>query len=102
VAKREAAKTYLKNQLESLTSFERLLIVYDVAVKACQKQDKPKALEALRLLKHSLNSAPSPQLAVNLDKVYSDCIDSILHHDDWQQALNQLEPLRQSWMAHLV
>lgn len=102
MTKREAAKTYLKNQLESMTPGERMLIVYDVAIKACEAQDINKLESALLLLKHTLNADPAPQLATNLDAIYSRCLENIKIEPQWQQVADALSRLRTSWLANLA
>ncbi len=102
MTKREAAKTYLKNQLESMTPVERMLIVYDVAIKACETQDAPKLQSALHLLKHTLNAKPAPQLALDLDAIYSRCLENVQHQPQWQQIADALVQLRESWTASIA
>jgi hypothetical protein len=99
LASRGAAKSYLINQIESLSNLERLVIVYDVAVKAASEKDREKLIEALSVLRYSINEAPNPKLSSHLSNIY-DQIDMDLRESpsvDWVEISDNLSVLRDIW-----
>jgi flagellin-specific chaperone FliS len=99
LASRGAAKSYLINQIESLSKLERLVIVFDVAVKAAQDKDREKVLETINLLRYSINESPNPKLSRHLTNIY-DQIDLELRESqsvDWEEINDNLKTLRELW-----
>jgi flagellin-specific chaperone FliS len=99
LASRGAAKSYLINQIESLSNLERLIIVYDVAVKAAIDKDRAKVLEAISVLRFSINETPNPKLSKHLSNIY-DQIDLELRESknvDWLEIKDNLSSIRNAW-----
>ena len=76
----------------------RLLAVYDTAARAAIRQDRDTVLQALSLLRVTLEPAPSPEVALSLAAIYSD-VEQAVSAADFDAAARILEELKGLWHA---
>lgn len=72
-----------------------VVMAYDVAINACEKEDFVRATKAVSLLRDALNFDYA-EAAVGLFSLYQWCLDRI-RQGEYRQALKTLRDLRDAW-----
>jgi len=72
-----------------------VVMAYDVAINACERQDFKRAVQAVSLLRDALNFDYA-EVAMGLFSLYQWCLDCI-RKNDYQAAKQTLQELRDAW-----
>lgn len=86
---------YREQEVLGSSPVHRIVMAYDVAIQACEQKNQPRATQAVRLLRDSLNFDYG-EAAVGLFRLYQwslDCIGS----NNYPEALKILHDLREAW-----
>jgi flagellin-specific chaperone FliS len=93
-AYRTQAQEYREQEILGASPIHLVVMTYDVALLACERQDKNRALQAVTLLRDALNF-DYPE-AAGLFSLYQWCLDC-LRKDDYTNCAASLRPLREAW-----
>lgn len=85
---------YREQEILGASPMHLVVMAYDVALLACERRDKNRAMQAITLLRDALNF-DYPE-ANNLFSIYQWCLDC-LRKDDYAATLQTLRPLREAW-----
>lgn len=91
------AQEYRQQQVMGASPVHLIVMAYDVAIRACEQKDMPRATQAISLLRDSLNFEYA-DVSVGLFRLYQWCLDCI-RHDNYGEALKTLRSLREAWAA---
>jgi flagellin-specific chaperone FliS len=72
-----------------------VVMAYDLAITACEKQDFARATKAISVLRDALNFDYA-EASVGLFRLYQWCLDCI-RQGDYHSALTTLRELREAW-----
>ncbi len=86
---------YRRHQVEGASPLQRIIIVYDVALRACAQRDLARATAALRVLEDGLDFSAG-QVAGRLLSLYQYSAD-LMRHGDFDGAAALLRELRDAW-----
>ena len=91
---------YRRHQVEGAGPLQRIIIVYDVALRACAQRDLVRGTTALRVLEDGLNFSAG-QVAANLFSLYQYSAD-LMRRGDYDNAADLLRQLRDAWAEDQV
>lgn len=86
---------YRRHQVEEATPLQRVVMVYDVALQACARQDLARVTQALRVLDDALDFSQG-EIAVQLSRLYQFCADAA-RRGAFDEAMMVLRELREAW-----
>gem|GEM_PF-1603144 len=86
---------YRRHQVEGAGPLQRIIIVYDVALRACAQRDLARGTAALRVLEDGLNFSAG-QVAANLFSIYQYTAD-LMRSGNYDHAASLLRELRDAW-----
>lgn len=100
-ASKESAPTnpawkYRRHQVEEATPLQRVIMVYDVALRACTQRDLAKVTQALQVLDDALDFSQG-EIAVQLSRLYQFCADAA-RRGAFDEAMTVLRELREAWV----
>jgi flagellin-specific chaperone FliS len=96
-AYRSQAREYRHQEIMGASPLHLVVMTYDVAIRACQQQDRARAAQAVAGLRDALNFDYG-DVAVGLFSLYQWCLDCI-RQDNYAEALTTLRSLREAWAA---
>jgi flagellar protein FliS len=88
---------YRQNDVMGASPVRLVIMAYDVAINACEKQDFARATQAISVLRDTLNFEYA-DVATGLFRLYQWCLDSI-RKGDYSTAAKTLQELRQAWVV---
>lgn len=91
------SQEYRQQDVMGASPIRLVVMAYDLAIKACEQEDFPRATKAISVLRDALNF-DYPEAAVGLFRLYQWCLDCI-RAGDYASALTTLRELRQAWAA---
>ena len=91
-----ASAIYRQQQVFTASPLERVILVYDAAISACAAGNLSRALEAVSLLRRSLDLEAAPELAGRLYALYQFC-EQQLREQDFATPARILRELRSAW-----
>jgi flagellin-specific chaperone FliS len=97
---RQPSQRYRELQIESASPLQRILMVYDVAIVACQQRDLKRMTDALNVLRNSLDLEQG-EVAAGLYRLYQYCAD-LARQDQYEEAEHILRELTEAWVQVLV
>ncbi len=86
---------YRQQDVMGASPIHLVVMAYDVAIAACEKQDFSRATKAITILRDALNFDYA-EVAVGLFRLYQWCLDCI-RQGDYGAALQTLRELREAW-----
>lgn len=87
---------YRQNDVMGATPIQLIIMVYDVAIQACQEEDLERALKAVGVLRDALNFDYGE--ATQLFALYQWSLESI-RKNDYQSAIDIFQELRDAWTS---
>ena len=87
---------YRRHQIEEATPLQRVVMVYDVALRACARRDLAKVTQALRVLDEALDFSQG-EIAIQLSRLYQFCADAA-RKGAYEEAMAVLRELREAWV----
>ena len=96
-AYRSQAQEYRQQEIMGSSPIHLVVMTYDLAIRACEQQERPRALTAVSVLRDALNFDYG-EVAAGLFGLYQWCLDCI-RHDNYADALKTLRGLREAWAA---
>ncbi len=90
------AWSYREQQVQGASPLQSILLVYDVALGACARQDLARALEALSVLRGALDFARGGEMATRLQSLYLYCEEQVRRRN-FAECENILRELRSAW-----
>ncbi len=97
---KQLSQRYREQQVSSASPLQRMLMVYDVALIGCQKHDLQRTIDALDLLRNSLNWDAGDE-AAGFNRLYQYCSVQV-RAGRWSEAERILRELVQAWVEVLV
>jgi len=88
---------YRQQDVMGASPVKLVIMVYDLAIRACEQKDFNRATKAISTLRDALNF-DFPDVSVGLFRVYQWCLDCI-RKDDYESALGSLKELREAWSS---
>lgn len=88
---------YKEKQVLTASPLDRVILVYDAALTGCGAGNMQKALQALSLLRNSLDWEAAPQIAPGLQAIYEYCEERV-REKDFETPANILRELRETWV----
>lgn len=96
----DPAWKYRLHQVEEATPLQHVVMVYDVALRACAQRDLAKLTRALRVLDNALDFSQG-EIAMRLSRLYQYCADAARRGTYDEQAYDEaaaiLRELRGAW-----
>ncbi len=86
---------YRQQDVMGASPIRLVVMAYDLAIQACEKQEFEKATKAISVLRDALNF-DYPEVSVGLFRLYQWCLDNI-RQGDYPAALATLRELREAW-----
>jgi flagellin-specific chaperone FliS len=86
---------YRNQDVMGASPIHLVVMAYDLAITACEKQDFTRATKAISVLRDALNFDYA-DASVGLFRLYQWCLDCI-RQGDYQSALTTLRELREAW-----
>jgi flagellin-specific chaperone FliS len=86
---------YRQQDVMGASPIHLVVMAYDVAIRACEKQDFEKAIRTIGLLRDALDF-DYPEVAMGLFRLYQWCMDCLCK-GDYASAVNTLTELRTAW-----
>jgi flagellin-specific chaperone FliS len=90
-------KQYRQQDIMNASPLRLVIMTYDMAIRACEQQDFPKAVKAIGALRDALD-LDYPQVAAGLFRLYQWCLDCI-RKGDYASAILTLSELRGAWVT---
>jgi flagellar secretion chaperone FliS len=88
-------KQYRQQDIMSASPLRLVIMTYDLAIRACEQQDFPKAVKTISALRDALD-LDYPEVATGLFRLYQWCLDGI-RKGDYASAIATLSELRTAW-----
>ena len=92
-----SSNEYRQQDVMGASPVKLIIMVYDLAIRACEQKDFIRATKAVSVLRDALNF-DFPDVSVGLFRVYQWCLDCI-RKDDYDSALKSLKELRSAWYS---
>jgi flagellin-specific chaperone FliS len=89
------AQEYRQQDVMGASPVHLVVMAYDLAIKACERQDFIQSTKVITVLRDALNF-DYPEVSVGLFRIYQWCLDSI-RQGDYNAALNSMRELREAW-----
>jgi flagellin-specific chaperone FliS len=90
-------KQYRQQDIMNASPLRLVIMTYDLAIRACEQQDFPKAVKTIGALRDALD-LDYPEVAAGLFRLYQWCLDCI-RKGDYVSAITTLTELRGAWAA---
>lgn len=90
-------KQYRQQDIMNASPLRLVIMTYDLAIRACEQQDFPKAVKTISALRDALD-LDYPDVAAGLFRLYQWCLDCI-RKGDYASAITTLTELRGAWVA---
>ena len=95
------ARRYSKSRNDSPEAAgQRLIRVYELAIDAARRENAWGVRHCLGLLRHTLDPAADPNIALTLSELYTDC-EQIIALKDFGQLMEILEHVKGLWIARM-
>jgi flagellin-specific chaperone FliS len=94
---RNTAAAYKERQILTASPIELLILNYDAALMSCQGRDMARALQAVGMLRSSLNWEAAPEIAPRLQAIYEYC-EECIRREEYELPLKLLRDLRDTWV----
>lgn len=88
-------RQYRQQDVMGASPIHLVVMAYDVAIRACEKQDFEKAVKTIALLRDALDF-DYPEVSMGLFRLYEWC-SACLRNGDFATAANTLMELRTAW-----
>jgi flagellin-specific chaperone FliS len=95
IQKAYGTQEYRNQDVMGATPVHLVVMAYDLAITACEKQDFVRATQAISVLRDALNFDYA-ESAVGLFRLYQWCLDCI-RQGDYSGAAHTLRELREAW-----
>ncbi|MFB3816368.1 MAG: flagellar export chaperone FliS [Candidatus Methylomirabilales bacterium] len=91
-----AAWSYKRQEVQSASPLQAILLAYEAAIAACLRQDLSRALEALTVLRGALDFARGGDIAARLQSLYLYC-EARAREGRFGETAGILRELRDAW-----
>lgn len=88
-------KQYRQQDIMNASPLRLVIMTYDMAIRACEQQNFPKAVKTISALRDALD-LDYPEVAAGLFRLYQWCLDCI-RKGDYASAIVTLSELRGAW-----
>lgn len=91
-----ATQTYRANQINGASPLDLLLMTYDAALIGCGQHDLTRTINALNLLRDTLDFSYDQKIALGFFRLYQYCAD-LARKGEFDEVATILRELRESW-----